>query len=72
MFNSDVTALGLREVSLMTDQSAWCGEGSGGKCLSADRWNVYADAMRRIGVQAVSRESSPERTRLALILLVDD
>ena len=42
LFDSDVKAVGLREVSVTTDQSAWCGEGSGGRCLSADRWNVYA------------------------------
>lgn len=62
MFDSDVKAVGLRQVSVMTDQSASCEEHSGGKCLSADRWNVYADAMRRIGVQFVSRESGPDRT----------
>ena len=66
LFDSDVKAVGLREVSVSTDQSAWCGEGSVGSCLSADRWNVYATAMRRIGVQAVSRKSAPERTYFIL------
>lgn len=66
MFDSDIKAVRLREVSTVVDRSASCGESSDGQCLSAGRLNVYADAMRRIGVQVVSRESAPDRTYFIL------
>lgn len=62
MWESDVKAVGLREVGVKDDKSAWCGGDFREKCIGVNRWNAYADVMRRIDVQTIRRESAPERT----------
>jgi hypothetical protein len=62
MWESDVKAMGLVEVSVKDDKSFWCGGDFREKCLGVNRWKAYADVMGRIGVQWIRRESAPERT----------